>query len=77
MVKRGEWERNYWKKKLENSVAWDNEKTTSDEQKASKDRQHRTEIESAREEDRQTLKLRKVNKRLRKIYLPFQANILV
>lgn len=60
MVRRGEWERSYWKKKLRNSVAWDKEKTANDEQKAEKDRQHREQIMSAREEDRQSFHLKKI-----------------
>ena len=62
MVRRGEWEKKYWKKKLENAVAWDKEKTASDDQKSEKDKQHRKTIETSREEDRQSLKLKKVSK---------------
>ena len=60
MVKRGEWERKYWKKKLKNAVAWDKEKTASDEYRADTAREHRNSVESHREDDRQSLKLRKV-----------------
>ena len=60
MVKRGEWERKYWKKKLKNAIAWDKEKTASDEHRADTDRQHRACVEASREDDRQSVKLRKV-----------------
>ncbi|XP_053373657.1 golgin subfamily A member 6-like protein 6 [Mercenaria mercenaria] len=69
ITKKGEWEKKYWKQRLKNSLAWDTEKEESDHLKLEKDKSHRMKVEIMREEDRQMVhmkRLQRQKKRLKK-----------
>ncbi|XP_052812622.1 trichohyalin-like [Mya arenaria] len=69
ITQRGEFEKNYWKQRLKNSIAWDTEKNDKDNFRLEKQKNHKAKVEIMREEDRQMVQLKKLNrakKRLKK-----------